>query len=254
MKNMIMTLDQVKEVAPSVFATSASPKVSNRYTFVPTVDIVESFVTEGWDISSVKQTGKGVYGLHEIKFRNGELPKVGDTLVEAVITNSHNGTSTLKISAGLFRLCCANGLTVPTTLSEAFRVRHTGFELDDVKRLTEDFSKRLPLIEGSVNRMMERELTTDEKIDFVKKSAEVRWKMGSIPATLDYEEILNPLREGDNGDSLWQVFNVVQEKWVRGGIQYKSNGGRKTQLKTLNDILNTNRINTKLWELAEEMF
>ena len=72
--------------------------------------------------------------------------------------------------------------------------------------------------------------------------------------TLDYEEILNPLREADNGDSLWQVFNVVQEKWVRGGIQYKSNGGRKTQLRTLNDILNTNRINTKLWELAEEMF
>jgi hypothetical protein len=71
---------------------------------------------------------------------------------------------------------------------------------------------------------------------------------------LDYEEILNPLRDADNGDSLWQVFNVVQEKWVRGGIQYKTNSGRKTKLRTLGDILNTNRINTKLWELAEEMF
>ena len=254
MRNTVMTLDQVKEVAPSIFATSASPKVSNRYTFVPTMDIVENFQREGWEIESVKQTGKGVYGLHEIKFRNGELPKVGDTLVEAIVKNSHNGMATLNISAGLHRLVCANGLTVPTSLSESFKVRHTGFELDDVKRLTEDFSKRLPLIEGSVNRMMERELSTDEKLDFVRKSAEVRWKTGSIPVTLDYEEILNPLRDADNGDSLWQVFNVVQEKWVRGGIQYKSNGGRKTKLRTLNDILNTNRINTKLWELAEEMF
>lgn len=254
MENTIMSLEQIKNVAPSVFATSASPKVSNRYTFVPTVDIVENFVNEGWDISSVKQTGKGIHALHEVKFRNGELPNVGDTLVEAIIRNSHNGTSTLSVSAGLFRLCCSNGLTVATSAADSFKVRHAGFELDDVKRLTEDFSKRLPIIEGSVNRMMERELTTDEKLDFVKKSAEVRWKMGSIPATLDYEEILNPLREADNGDSLWQVFNVVQEKWVRGGIQYKSNSGRKTQIRTLNDILNTNRINTKLWELAEEMF
>ena len=254
MENTIMSIEQIKNVAPSVFATSASPKVSNRYTFVPTVDIVENFVNEGWDISSVKQTGKGVHGLHEIKFRNGELPNVGDTLVEAIIRNSHNGTSTLSVSAGLFRLCCSNGLTVATSAADSFKVRHSGFELDDVKRLTEDFSKRLPLIEGSVNRMMERELTTDEKIDFVRKSAEVRWKTGSIPATLDYEEILNPLRDADNGDSLWQVFNVVQEKWVRGGIQYKSNKGRKTQLRTLSDIMTTNRINTKLWELAEEMF
>jgi len=251
---MIMTLDQVKEVAPSVFATSASPKVSNRYTFVPTVDIVENFQREGWDIASVRQTGKGIHGLHEIKFRNGELPNVGDTLVEAIIRNSHNGMSTLSVSAGLFRLVCSNGLTVATSAADSFRVRHAGFELDDVKRLTEDFSKRLPVIEGSVNRMMERELTIDEKIDFVRKSAEVRWKTGSVPATLDYEEILNPLRDADNGDSLWQVFNVVQEKWVRGGIQYKSNSGRKTKLRTLNDILNTNRINTKLWDLAEEMF
>jgi hypothetical protein len=253
MKNTVMTLDQVKEVAPSVFATSASPKVSNRYTFVPTVDIVENFQREGWEIASVKQTGKGIHGLHEVKFRNGELPNVGDTLVEAIIRNSHNGTSTLSVSAGLFRLCCSNGLTVATSAADSFKVRHAGFELDDVKRITEDFAKKLPLIEGSVNRMMERELTIDEKIDFVRKSAEVRWKTGSVPATLDYEEILNPLRDADNGDSLWQVFNVVQEKWIRGGIQYKSNKGRKTQLRTLSDILTTNIINTKLWELAEEM-
>jgi hypothetical protein len=254
MKNTVMTLDQVKEVAPSIFATSASPKVSNRYTFVPTVDIVENFQREGWDIASVKQTGKGIHSLHEVKFRNGELPNVGDTLVEAIIRNSHNGMSTLSVSAGLFRLCCSNGLTVATSAADSFKVRHAGFELDDVKRITEDFAKKLPLIEGSVNRMMERELTIDEKIDFVRKSAEVRWKTGSVPATLDYEEILNPLRDADNGDSLWQVFNVVQEKWIRGGIQYKSNKGRKTQLRTLSDILTTNRINTKLWELAEEMF
>lgn len=252
MRNTVITLDQLKEVAPSIFATSASPKVSNRYSFVPTVDIVENFQREGWDISSARQMGKGIHSLHEIKFRNGDLPKVGDTLVEAIIRNSHNGMSTLSVSAGLFRLVCSNGLTVATSSADSFKVRHAGFELDDVKRITEDFAKKLPLIEGSVNRMMERELTIDEKLDFVKESANFRWKVGSVP-TLDYEQILTPNRKEDEGDSLWQVFNVVQEKWIRGEVEYNTQRGRKTKLKTINDILNSNRINTQLWELAETM-
>jgi len=250
MENMIMTLDRLQKVAPSIFATSASPKVSNRYSFVPTVDIVENFVNEGWDISSVKQTGKGIHGLHEVKFRNGQLPNVGDTLVEAIVTNSHNGMSTLSVSAGLFRLVCSNGLTVPESTVERFKVRHTGFDSDDVKRLTDDFAKRLPIIQGSVNRMMERELTIDEKLDFVRDSANIRWKMGSVP-NLDYEQILTANRKEDEGDSLWQVFNVVQEKFIRGGVEYRSQTGRKTKLRTISDIVNSNRINKKLWELAE---
>lgn len=250
---MIYTPEFIKEIAPSVFATSPSPKVSNRYTFVPTIDIIENFQKEGWEISNVKQSGKNIYGLHEVKFRNGELPKVGDTLAEIIVKNSHNGMSTLSITAGLFRLCCSNGLTVPTEISEAFKIRHTGFELDDVKRLNEDFSKRLPIIEKSVNKMMDRELSNDEKLEFVRKSAEVRWKFGSVPSNLNYEEILTPLRDEDKGDSLWQIFNVVQEKFVKGGVGYTTKKNRKTKIRSLIDILSTNRINTKLWELAEEI-
>ena len=37
------------------------------------------------------------------------VTKVGDTLVEAIVKNSHNGMATLNISAGLHRLVCANG-------------------------------------------------------------------------------------------------------------------------------------------------
>ena len=217
------------------------------------MDIIENFEREGWNVSSAKQTGRGIHGLHEIKFRNGDLPNVGDTLIEAIIRNSHNGVATLNISSGLHRLVCKNGLSVPTSVSDSFKVRHSGFEFEDVKRLTEDFSKRLPIIQGSVNRMMEHQLTMDDKLKLAKKSAEVRWGIGSVPVNLNYDSILNPLREEDKGDSLWQVFNVVQEKFIRGGVEYTTNSGRKTGLRTMNDIYNVNRINTKLWELAEDM-
>lgn len=247
-----MTLQEIKEKAPSIFTSSPSPKMSDKYVFVPTFEIMENFQNEGWDLASVKQTGRGIYGLHELRFRNGQLPKVGDTIVEAIIKNSHNGIATFSVSAGLHRLVCSNGLTVPTSLSESFNVRHKSFQLDEVKRLTESFASRLPVIQGSVEKMMNREMTEDDKMSFVKKATQVRWKTGSVPATLKLETILEPNREEDKANTLWNVFNVVQEKFVRGGVDYTSVRGRKTGLKSLNNIVAVNQVNTKLWELAEE--
>jgi len=249
----MMTLEQLKSTAPSIFATSASPKMSEKYVFVPTEGILENFQREGWEIASAKQTGRGMHSVHEIRLRNGELPKVGDTLVEAIIRNSHNGMTTLGVSAGLHRLVCSNGLTVPTALAESFNVRHQRFDLDDVKRLTESFAGKLPKIEGSVNRMMGREMTTDEKIDFVRKSAEIRFSKEKVLNDMEIVGLLTPNRMEDEGDDLWKVFNVVQEKFVRGGVEYSSPKGRRTKLRGLQNIMAVNQVNTKLWELAEEM-
>ena len=247
----MMTTVEIKSQAPAIFAESPSSKLSNRYSFVPTFEIIENFQREGWEVASVKQRGGGIHNLHEVRVRNSELPKVGDTLIEAIISNSHNGLSTLNITAGLHRLVCSNGLTVPTSVSDSFKIRHSGFNLDDVKRFGEDFSKRLPLIQGSVNKMMDRNLSIDEQIDFAKKASHLRWFSGQVPVALNYEELLLPNRSADDGNSLWQTFNVVQEKFIRGGFEYKTNTGRKSQLRNLKDIQKTNFINTKLWELCE---
>jgi len=249
----MITLEQLKLTTPSIFSTSASPKMSDKYVFVPTGDILENFQREGWEIASAKQTGRGMYGVHEVRLRNGELPKVGDTLVEAIIRNSHNGMTTLGVSAGLHRLVCSNGLTVPTALAESFNVRHQRFDLDDVKRLTESFAGKLPKIEGAVNRMMEREMTTDEKIDFVRKSAEIRFSKEKVLSDMEIVGLLTPNRMEDEGNDLWKIFNVVQEKFVRGGMEYSSPKGRRTKLRGLQNIMAVNQVNTKLWELAEEM-
>ena len=248
-----MTIQDIKTIAPAIFSTSADPKMSNKYSFVPTIELMENFTNEGWQLSSVRQNGKGAYGVHEIRFRNGELPAVGDTLVEAIVRNSHNGTTALTVGAGLFRVACANGLVVPTSTAEQFTVRHFGFDSDEVKKLTESFAKKLPLIQNSVDKMMDRMLTEGEKIEFAKNASIIKWGMGSIPATLNMEELITPIRKEDEGDDLWKVFNVVQEKFIKGGVEYKSNKGRKTSLKGLKNIMVTNQMNTKLWTLAETL-
>ena len=248
----MMTIEQIKSTAPAIFATTPSPKMSDKYVFVPTMDILENFQKQGWELSSVKQTGLGVYGVHELRLRNGGLPKVGDCLVEAIIRNSHNGIATFSVSAGLHRLVCSNGLTVPTSLSESFNLRHQRFDLDEVKQLTESFAERLPIIQSSVDRMMTKVLTTPEKIQFVKQAINTRWKTGTVPATLDVMAIMYPKREEDNKNDLWTVFNVVQENFIRGGLEYTSSRGRKTSSKGLKSIMAVNQVNTKLWDLAEQ--
>ena len=249
----MITLNDVKNSAPAVFATAPSPKMSNKYVFVPTMDIMENFEREGWELATAKQIGRGQHAVHELRFRNGQLPKVGDTLVEAVIKNSHNGMATFSVSAGLHRLVCSNGLTVPTALSESFKIRHSRFDLDEVKRLTESFAGKLPKIEGSVKRMMEREMTIDEKIEFVRKSVGIRFGQDKVLNELQIVGLLTPNRDEDQGDDLWTTFNVVQEKYIRGGIETTSQRGRRTKLRGLQNIMAVNQLNTKLWTLAEEM-
>lgn len=249
----MMNIEQLKQITPAVFATSPSTKMSDKYVFVPTLDIVEKFEKEGWTVATAKQTGKTIHGVHELRLRNGSLPQVGDSIVEAIIRNSHNGQATFSVSAGLHRLVCSNGLTVPTSLSESFNIRHQRFDIQDVKSLTESFAERLPVIQGSVERMMNRELTMKEKIEFIKKAINVRWKSGSVPTSLDVMSIVHPRREEDNKNDLWTVFNVIQENFTQGGLKYTTDKGRNTELKGLKSIMAVHNVNTKLWELAAEI-
>jgi len=246
----MLSIETLQEVAPSVFATSPSPKMSDKYTFVPTIEVVENFDREGWKVYSAKQVGKGNYAQHEIRLRNGELPQVGDSLIEAVIRNSHNGISSFSVSSGLHRLVCSNGLTVPTSVADAISVRHMNFDLGMVREITDQFAERLPVIQRSVGKMESTFLSEGQLVDFVNKSAMIRWEKGSIPK-FKLEDFLRPERDGDVGNSVWKTFNVIQEKFVRGGMKYNSKKGRVVSMRELKNFYNINKVNTGLWELAE---
>ena len=246
----MLSIETLQEVAPSVFATSPSPKMSDKYTFVPTIEVVENFDREGWKVYSAKQVGKGNYAQHELRLRNGELPQVGDSLIEAVIRNSHNGISSFSVSSGLHRLVCSNGLTVPTSIADAISVRHMNFDLGMVREITDQFAERLPVIQRSVGKMESTFLSEGQLVDFVNKSAMIRWEKGSIPK-FKLEDFLRPERDGDVGNSVWKTFNVIQEKFVRGGMKYNSKKGRVVSMRELKNFYNINKVNTGLWELAE---
>jgi hypothetical protein len=96
-------------------------------------------------------------------------------------------------------------------------------------------------------------LTEKEKLRLVGEAVKIRWAIGSQPQSLDMSDVLTPFRPEDEGDDLWTTFNVIQEKMMKGGFSYKTPRGRTTKLRGIKSIQASNRLNTKLWEAAEEL-
>jgi len=130
------------------------------------------------------------------------------------------------------------------------RQTHLNLSMSDVELITEQFVLNTPKIQKSVNRMMEVRMDTDKKVDFVSKAVGIRWKNTEDISSLTLETIIDPLRDGDREDNLWNTFNVVQEKLIRGGF-IKQQGRNVRTVKGINSLNMDNMINTKLWELAE---
>jgi hypothetical protein len=246
----MITIQDLKTQAPAIFTTEKSPKLSDRYSMVPTIDVVNKFMDAGWEISQANQVGSGPYGRHSVRMRNSVLPKVGDSLIEAIITNSHNGTTKLEVGAGLFRLVCSNGLVIPQQDLITLNQRHTNISMDEVEKITETFIKSTPIIERSMGRMTDKKMSTDEQIDFTSKAIGIRWKNTEDISTLTLETIINPLRADDFENTLWNTFNVVQEKLIRGGF-VKEQGRNKRVVKPITSLVMDTMINKRLWELAE---
>ena len=74
---------------------------------------------------------------------------------------------------------------------------------------------------------------------------------GCWPASfISVEKILETRRFDDRGDSLWQVFNRVQENLIRGGQKDYS---RHTRTRPVTGLAEDIRLNKSLWHLAEAL-
>lgn len=70
-------------------------------------------------------------------------------------------------------------------------------------------------------------------------------KMAPVKAT----DLLIPRRQQDNLESLWNLYQVVQENLTKGGIAYQPDGGRRNKTRAISSIDSDLQINGKLWTL-----
>ena len=72
----------------------------------------------------------------------------------------------------------------------------------------------------------------------------------SLADNVDVGCILMPVREEDKGDDLWTVFNVCQEKLIKGGFQSTGKNDKVRKQRKITSIKKDVEYNQRLWEIA----
>lgn len=242
---METTLNSLRERVPAIFTKTPSPKVSNRYSFADSEYYLQKFIDADWFIHSARQVSKSEYAPHQVILRNKDIATVGDLLPQLIFTNSHNGIKKMTMDTGIYRLVCSNGLVVPTSITQSLSIKHIDLGDSTTDTIVNSFYEKIPIIMNNIDRMRNKILTNDEIDNFTYNALQIRF----INAVgININDVVKPSRIEDYSDDLWTVFNVVQEKLIRGGIQLPS----KRHSRPINNFVNDNDINTKLWQLAEQ--
>lgn len=263
MNRIVVLSDQdLQRYAPSIFATEAHQRMTDKYSLIPTIDIVNSLRENGWMATMAMETKprdkerlgftKHLIRMRHLDHMSNSTPMVGDSHPEIVLINSHDGSSSYQLHAAFFRLVCANGLIVPDATIDQQRFRHSG---DIVKQVIEgvfEVTKELPKATENIKKFQSIALSQSEAEVLAKSAILLKYdsleESNIVPAAM-----LRARRSADTGRDLWSVFNVIQENMMRGGISVRTKKGSRIKTRKVSSIDNTVKLNKALWTLADEM-
>lgn len=257
-----LTDDQIRRVAPSIFAEDKHESRSARYAYIPTSQVLDGLRKEGFQPFMVAQArvrdqGKREHAKHLIRLRHVNQIAAAEAN-EIILLNSHDGSSSYQMMSGQFRFVCANGLVCGHTDND-IRVRHNGNVFDNVIegafRVLDDFEGVTEQREGM------KALTLDPQFQqvFARSALALRYgtedEEGAAPvvAPITETQLLRANRFEDRKPDLWTTFNVVQENMIRGGLRGRNATGGRMTTREVTGIDQNVKLNRALWVLAEEM-
>jgi Domain of unknown function (DUF932) len=255
--------DQMRAAAPSIFAAGKHCSRSDRYAYIPTIEVLRALHMEGFEPFMVAQSasriaGKAEFTKHMIRMRHaGQLRQGKSEANEIILINSHDGASSYQLLAGVFRFICCNGLVVGDVV-EDIRIPHKGDiqgeVIEGAFRVLADFEA----VEAATEGMKALTLRAEEQQAFATAALTLRYgepQAGtSHPAApITAQQLMQARRMEDQGDSLWLSFQRMQENLLRGGQPGRSTQGRRMQTRAVGSIDRSVQLNRALWVLAEEM-
>jgi hypothetical protein len=198
--------------------------------------------------------------------RDGQGELVDGVYPELSLVNSHGGNfSCFELSIALYVLVCSNGLTTAHQDGNHYtlKVRHTGRARDEIRSGAEQLAGSFPAVADTINRWTDIDLTPDERGVYARAASVIRWGEESEgnPMLNDAGRLLYPLRAEQREPTLWNTYQVTQEKVIAGGTRYISehqdDTGRVTRKRArtrgITSITEDTRINRALWLLTSEM-
>lgn len=256
--------DQILAAAPSVFAAGKHASRSDRYTYIPTIEVLRGLRKEGFEPFMVAQgssrvEGKAEFTKHMIRMRHAGQLQARPEASEIILINSHDGASSYQMLAGMFRFICCNGLVVGDIV-EDIRIPHRGDIQGQVIEGAFRVLGEFETVEQHAEGMKALQLDAGERNAFATAALALRFGEGRATETgqarqapVTAEQLLDARRIDDAGHSLWTTFQRVQENVMRGGLPGRNAQGRCHHTRAVGSIDRGVSLNRALWMLAEEM-
>lgn len=262
-----MSKDEIREKAPYVFATvPTNPNLTEKYVMASTETIIDDMAKLGWGVVDCKQQRankrSNIHSFHMVAFQNKNIfitkdvngEEVVDCFPRIIVTNSHDGFKSFKFMVGFFRLVCSNGLIVATEKFTDISIRHINYTFDELRNTVTNAIKLVSEQVESINEMSNRELSQEEKYKFAEAALRIRQteeekKKEIAKEVLD--DMLAPVRPEDEGNNLWVVFNLLQEKVIKGDYNMISpTNGKSRKARPITGVAKNIEVNQALFLAA----
>jgi hypothetical protein len=247
MTNRAYTLEDIKQIAPSVFTTEKAPHLTDKYIQTPTSRVVEDLMNLGWQVTKAQEVRSRKYKgfqKHVVVFRNPDIMIKGkdgdDAFPQILLTNSHDGKAAFNFRVGIFRLVCSNGLVISDADFSNVSIRHINYTFESLQAKVAEMIAKLPNLVNKINTFKQTQLTEEQMKDFATKAMQLRTKQ-----QVDVMEVLTAERPQDEGNDLWVVFNRIQEKLTGGSYR----AGRR-KARSVKNFQKDIELNEQLFELA----
>ena len=171
-----------------------------------------------------------------------------------ILTNSHDGFNSFKFMVGLFRLVCSNGLVVCDEQFANLSIRHINYNFEELRKMVITSLENLPNQIAVLNDMQKTVLTEEEKAKLAVSAIKLRKgyneedKVEISKETID--DVLTPIRKEDEGNTLWNVFNVIQEKIIKGNFYYSEKQKKARKMRMITSVVKDLQINKDLFNIA----
>ena len=242
---------EVEELPVSALDALKYDKLSDKYQVIHTSDVLTIMREQGFRVTqanTLKPRRRDPRVVkHFLRMRHeSHMGEVNGTIPEIIVINSHDGSTSLRMEAGLYRMVCSNGLIVKSSEIYSSRTRH--FDVTEERVVTEAMKviEAARLSAQRIERFMTRTMTLVDELEFAERAKEIK------ALNVSNDELLKVRRPEDDKNDLWTVFNRVQENIMRGGLEGVSAQGRRIRTGGVRSMGSTLKVNTSLWELAEE--
>jgi hypothetical protein len=253
-KNRPLTNDELQLIVPSAFSAEKHDSRSERYTYIPTITLLDKLREEGFEPyyatqSRTRTADKREFTKHMLRLRRHDQIE-GKEVPEIILLNSHDGSSSYKMIPGMFRQICTNGLVAWKDFGE-IRVPHKGDIIGQVIEGAYEVLHTFDSIDENIERMRNIQLTEAEQLLLGAAALEYKYDGKTPPITA--EQVIRHRRWEDNRSDLWTTFNRIQENVIKGGVSGRTTQGKRVRTREVTGIDGDIKLNQALWTLAQEM-